>query len=89
MQAILLVEERFGSVPPDIRVVQEFGDEMIVTDVEEQGGRRKPVTVRGTSMFLEGPQEAFVRWLKPFDGIWKTSNPMLGDWNVFHIRDDA
>lgn len=86
MRAILLVEEKFGPVPPDIRVVQEFGDEMIVTDVEEKDGRRVPVTVHGVSMFLEGPEEAFVRWLKPFDGVWKSNNPMMGKWHVVHVN---
>lgn len=88
MQTILLVEEKFGPVPPEIRVVQEFGDEMIVTDVDDADGRRIPVTVPGVSMFLEGPPEAFANWLREFDAVWISKNPMTGDWYVVHVKDE-
>ena len=78
MQVILLVEAKFGPVPPDIRVVQKFGDECVLTDDKK--------VVEGVSMFLEGDKGAFVRWLKPFDGVWLSDNPALGIWRVYHIN---
>lgn len=85
VRMIMLVEEKFGPVPSGIRVVQEFGDETVV--VESKTGS-KPEFVHGTSMFLEGPTQAFVDWLKPFDGVWTTNNPMVGTWKVVHVPEE-
>lgn len=80
MQMILLVEERFGSVPEKIRIVQKFGDEMIVTADPE-------TTTRGVSMFLVGAPEVFADWLRPFDGFWTSENPLLGEWTFQCIEE--
>lgn len=77
MQVILLVEGRFGPVPDDITVVQEFGDETVVRD--------DGAFIDGVAMFLTGAPEAFNRWLRPFDGFWTSNNPLSGAWRVQHV----
>lgn len=79
MRLIMLVQSEHRPIPESIRA-QEFGTESIKTE----GGD----FIIGASAFLEGPEEAFVEWLRPFDGVWVTDNPAMGRWAVVHIKNE-
>lgn len=80
MNLYMLVQDIHLPVPPTIKVVHNFGSEHVRAD----DGR----SYRGDSMILSGDKEAFAEWLKQFDGVWISDNPMLGDWYVVHVKDD-
>lgn len=77
MQLLMLVEKRMAPVPETLQVLQSYGEETIM----HEDGRTS-----GSVMLIEGQAEAFVEWLKTFDGVWQSSSPMTGDWRVFHIK---
>jgi hypothetical protein len=80
MSVFMLVQDEHVPIPDGIEVVVNYGLETIRT---EDNGR-----VRGNSMYLRGKMSAFVDWLKPFDGIWTTDSPMVGEWKVVHVKKD-
>lgn len=89
MELILLVEQKMIPVPQNIEVVQEFGRESIIPHSEDENesiGDGVNRTIAGTSMYLSGEPEAFIDWLKPFDGVWTCTNPIMGDWKVVHVK---
>lgn len=58
--------------PPDGLEITKFGQERLVND-------NGTVIVSGTSMMVHGPKSLIQEWLMPYDGVWITNNPMLGD----------
>ena len=77
----ILVRQNMKPIPDTIKTVQDYGLETIIPegcDIDQQ--------IVGRSLLLEGSPEAFVDWLKPFDGFWVCSSPMVGDWKVVHIK---
>lgn len=78
MNTCLLVEAKMLPVPSTITVIQDFGLET----VRDHEGH----TTRGYVMYLTGEASAFCDWLRPFAGFWTSSNPMLGDWKIMHVR---
>ena len=46
--------------------------------------------MEGENMLLEGDQDVFVEWLKPFDGIAVGNGvPQLEQFSIMHIKDDV
>lgn len=87
MNQIILVQGNMQPVPNDIEVVQDYGLESVVMgDTHSSSEELMQNTFRGHSMLLSGEPEAFVEWLKPFNGVWICTNPLFGDWNVVHIK---
>ena len=82
MNVIMLAQEQHLPFPADIQVVDNYGPESIVVDDNLAN------VVRGDVVRLRGEEQAFRNWLKKFDGVWLCSNPMLGDWDVFHVNDN-
>lgn len=80
MQIILLVEPKHLPIPDSITVVKDYGEEAVIPypNIEV-----KPIC--GISMLLSGESQDFVNWLSPFDGVWLCDQPLLGEWNVYHI----
>jgi len=40
-------------------------------------------------MILEDTRENFIKWLKPFDGIWiGTGDPQHESFQIMHIKDE-
>lgn len=95
MQLIMLVERRMLPVPEGIVVIQEFGHESIIPQTDSGNDKDETMlqciarSVQGTSMFVEGEPQAFIDWLKDYDGIWSCNNPMMGDWQVMHIKESV
>jgi hypothetical protein len=80
MQLYLLYEERLGPIPENIEKMHDFGRVEIIT---------KPSmgSVVGTSMILDGSQQAFVDWLGPFDHVWLgQGHPQEERFEVAHIK---
>lgn len=73
----MLVEAAHAPIPSNINIICDYGDEIIVYE------NRK---ISGTVTVLEGSEEAFIDWLKSFDGVWITESPMTGRWEVVHIK---
>ncbi len=90
MNLLILVQDNMLPVPIDvIEIVQDYGTEVVVTGEDDQSTEEMlENTFRGNAMLLNGESEAFINWLKPFDGIWVCTNPALGDWKVVHIKKD-
>jgi hypothetical protein len=80
MRLFMLVLDEHLPIPDGIEVVVNYGLETVRT---EHDGR-----VRGNCMYLRGEPEAFVEWLQPFDGIWTTKSPMLGQWEIVHVKEN-
>lgn len=79
MKLIMLLQEQHKPIPPEIES-QIFGRECILPEEGE------PIV--GKSVYLSGPKEVFIDWLKNFDGIWISNNPMMGAWRVVHIKEE-
>lgn len=83
MQFYMLYEERFGPIPEDITTVHDFGRTQIIRDDRRPGAA-------GKSMVLEGPEDSFKKWLKPFDYFWVgQGNPIEERFRVVHIKDES
>ena len=77
----ILVRQNMKPIPDTIKIVQDYGLETIIPEGSDLTHR-----IVGRNLLLEGSPEAFVDWLKPFDGVWVCSSPMVGDWKVVHIK---
>lgn len=78
MQLIMLKTKEIPDPPKDVEI-QEFGNERII---EPSTGK----SVEGISVYVSGPSQSIADWLRPFDGIWISDNPMLGKWQVVHVK---
>lgn len=87
MLLIMLVEPHHLPVPRDVEIVQNFGSERVITNIQLNGQVGKTHT--GDSMYLEAAPEAFVRWLASHGDVLVTTNPMMGDWDFMHIKADV
>ena len=80
MNLIMLVEPNHRPIPSDITVVQDFGRESIIGDDGD-------LLAVGDAVYMQGDTGNFAKWLKQFDGVWTTNNPMAGKWNVVHVKE--
>lgn len=62
---------------PGIKVIQVFGDETVV--FEES-------SFNGVSMLVSGTEDAYRGWLGYYGGVLISSNPMMGSWEVMHVK---
>lgn len=78
MQICMLVQPAHCPIPDTVKVIQDFGLETVI-DADEK-------RYMGHSMLVESTEQGFIDWLKNCDGVWQCSSPMIGDWQVFHIK---
>lgn len=78
MQIIMLLRPEHHPVPANISVYV-FGSETI----RSSDGRCH----YGESALVEAPPEVLHAWLKPFDSVWISDNPLVGDWRIVHVKD--
>lgn len=89
MNQLILVRGNMHPVPNDIEVLQDYGTETVVAgELNQSAEEAMQNTFRGNAMLLSGEPQAFINWLKRFDGVWICSNPLIGDWEVVHIKKD-
>jgi hypothetical protein len=83
MKLYLLYEDRLGKIPTSIAKLHDFGRVQIITDGPDR-------SVVGTSMVLEGPEDVFIDWLKPFDHVWLgQGQPCEERFRVAHIKEPS
>lgn len=75
----LLQEDRIKPVPDSIKILDAYGRDAIHYE-----GKR----YIGNVLHVRGTTQAFASWLGEYDGVWVSTNPMLGEWNVVHIKDE-
>jgi hypothetical protein len=81
MKIILLVEPKMCPIPKGVKTLRNFGMETVIPDVaNEHVG-----ATDGQACLLEAEPKVFQDWLRPFDGVWTSNNPMVG-WQISHIR---
>ena len=81
MNLIILKQTNFPEIPEKIKLMENFGHESICNDKGE-------VLAVGEVILVSGEKEDMVDWLKGIDGFWKTDNPMCGEWEVVHIKNN-
>lgn len=64
MQLYMLYENRLGPIPAEIRTIARYPNVCVIYN-------NGASYATGDSVVLDGPAEAFVRWLRPFDHFWK------------------
>ena len=64
MRLYMLYETRLGPIPTEIRIIICYPN----TRISCNNGADY---ANGDTVVLDGPAEAFVRWLRPFDYFWK------------------
>jgi hypothetical protein len=74
----ILLEDKMKPIPPEVDCTI-FGDERIV---DGDGN----ILAWGDSASISGDSDIIAEWLKPFDGIWTSNNPMMGDWKIVHVK---
>ena len=73
----MLYEKRLGLIPEEIKETRCFDTNLLIL----------PAKISGRSVIMEGPEEAFIKWLKPFDGIWVgVGQPFEEKFQVAHIK---
>ena len=86
MKLYMLYEDRLGTIPEAIKTVEDFGPLTILVEVDD----RPTHHVKGTSLVLEGPTQAFINWLRPFDHVWLgDGQPCEERFRVANIKEDA
>lgn len=87
MNQLILVQGNMHPVPNDIEVLLRLRFPFrSLEELNQSPEEAMQNTFRGNAMLLSGKPEAFINWLKPFNGIWICSNPLIGDWEVVHIK---
>lgn len=75
----LLVSKEMKPVPDNIKVVEDYGEVSITSDVHE-------MYHTGDHMVVEGDEEAMRSWLGPFDGVWLGEGPpIFQQFKVMHV----
>jgi hypothetical protein len=84
MKLALLLTPDLGEIPPTIKTLEDWGDVSIIINNGEGA-------TTGKHVYLEGQKEEFVKWLKPFDGVWfqKGTCPMMQEFEIGHIKEDV
>lgn len=83
MNLFMLVQPQHLPIPEDVHVNQNFGRESVVVAVE---GEKFPIRLTGECIWMTATPEAFAKWLGPFDGVWITTNPQIGQWQAYHVK---
>ncbi len=75
MKLVMLLESKMNPIPETIKTLENWGY-VGITSGEE-----------GDHVYLEGSQEEFKKWLKPFDGVWVgVGTPQFQNFEVMHIK---
>jgi len=76
---LLVTPDMINIIPETTKIL--FKKEIEYTSEEE--------LVKGENMILEDTRENFIKWLKPFDGIWiGTGDPQHESFQIMHIKDE-
>ena len=94
MKLVMLLERRLKPVPENIQILQDWGHVDVHFDMKEQEEECKELlkgmTFEGDHVYLEGTEEAFKNWLRPFKSVWIADgcSPMEQRFQVVHVKED-
>lgn len=77
MDIIMLLQPQHYPIPEGIEVLV-YGNESVIDE--------NRTWHHGQSAHLSGDRKVIANWLRPFDGVWVSENPMLGGWHVVHVK---
>lgn len=77
MQLIILVTPEMKPIPAGMNA-HRFGPESVIDDNNR--------IIDGESYHISATKEVIKAWLSKFDGFWISNNPMLGNWNLMHVK---
>jgi hypothetical protein len=84
---ILLTPELKMAMPKTIKVLANFGEISVVfpADNDSEGHM-----MEGDNAVVEGSEEDFIKWLKPFDGfaVGVGGSPQFEQFEIRHIAKD-
>ena len=87
-QHLLVTDEMWRTKPESLEVVFDAGRIEVVFH-EKDNPDNIEFEMFGRNMILEGDQQDFVDWLKPFDGIAVGNGvPQLEQFSIMHIKDE-
>jgi hypothetical protein len=81
MQVCILLEDRLKPMPQNIEVIFDAGPLEIVinNDINNR--------ITGDHVILEGSEQAFKTWLKPFDGVYLGIGAMQAQqFQIYHVK---
>jgi hypothetical protein len=85
MRVCMLMQEEFLPLPVGVRELANFGHEQLTVNNEDAA--MPPIGLSGTVSVVEGLPEDMANWLRDQVGIWVTDNPMLGAWQMVHVKE--
>ena len=83
MRVALIAEEKMLPIPSSIKVLDNWENVLVVDD----DGKH---LADGDHVHLEGGQQSFIDWLKPFDAVWitKPGTPVMAQqFEAVHIAE--
>ena len=85
---LLLTKELKASLPESIKITFNFGEITVVFPPAE--GETDWLDMVGDNAVLDGPDEDFIKWLKPFDGfaLGVGGSPQFEKFEIRHIAND-
>lgn len=84
---LLVTKEMMNTMPETVEIIFQHHIDMVVYNPDNIS--KVLDTVRGENMILEDTRENFIKWLKPFDGVWVgTGVPQHESFQIMHIKDE-
>lgn len=82
MKIHLLVSADMEPVPPEIKILDDYGFVQIMTTKPDMN-----ICHEGKHITVEGKEQDFIDWLGGFDGVWVGKGmPSMQEFDVMHIR---
>lgn len=83
---LLLTEEIRPTMPETINVVADYGELKVVLPYENSKSNIIDFK-RGSHVLLNGEENMFSDWLRPFDGILVgVGSPMMQQFEIMHVK---
>jgi len=82
---LLLTDELKATMPKTIKVLANFGEIEVIFPHRE--GDEMDTYMVGDNAVIEGSEEDFIKWLKPFDGVavGVGGSPQFEQFEIRHI----
>jgi hypothetical protein len=82
MTTVLLLTENLKPIPSTAKVLANWGDVTIHTEIDGKEGWET-----GEHVYLEDTPENISNWLRPFAGVWVgRGSPMAQEFHIMHIK---
>lgn len=82
---LLATPSLFATIPPEIKVLNDWGLVTIIADKKTKN--RKRIFITGQHIHVSGEKADFIKWLGPVKGFWLgIGSPMLQRFEIHHIK---